>query len=431
MQVICDFHIHSYLSRATSKKMKIDEISKNGKLKGIDLIGTGDFTHPTWLNHIKRNLKDKETEKGSGIFDFNGIKWILTSEVATIYKQDGKTRKIHHVIHAPDLETAQQINSRLDDFGKLESDGRPILTGITSPELVEILMEISKDILLYPAHAWTSWYGVLGEFSGFDSIKECYKDQMKNIHALETGLSSDPQMNWRISELDDLTLLSSSDAHSPWGWRLGREVTVFNLDKLSYKNVTKAIKQNDRKKLEMTIEVEPSYGKYHFTGHRKCGINLHPNEALKRDNKCPICGKKMTVGVLQRVEKLADRPEDYNPDNRTPFKSMLPLYEIISTATGVNRLYSNPVIRKQNKLIDEFGNEFNVLLNTPKEDLLKITNEKIADAIIKTREGDVKYIPGYDGVYGVPVFSDERYQKLKKEQISKAKEQKNLRDFSK
>jgi len=219
MQIIADFHIHSYLSRATSKSMNIEEISRNGKLKGLNLVGTGDFTHPVWLAQTKEKLGGNETESDSGIFEFDGMNWILTGEIATIYTQDNKTRKIHHVIHAPSIEVVEQINEALQKYGKLQADGRPILTGITSPEFVETLMKISTDILVYPAHAWTSWFGVIGEFSGFDSLEECYQEQIKHIHALETGLSSDPLMNWRVSSLDKFTLLSNSDSHSPWVWR--------------------------------------------------------------------------------------------------------------------------------------------------------------------------------------------------------------------
>lgn len=431
MRIIADFHIHSYLSRATSKSMTIEEISKHGKLKGLSLVGTGDFTHPTWLMQIKEKLGSNETENGSGVFEFDGMNWMLTGEVATIYTHDGKTRKVHHVIHAPAVEVVEQINEALQKYGKLRADGRPMLTGITSPELVELLMEISNKILIYPAHAWTSWFGVIGEFSGFDSLEECYQEQIKHIHALETGMSSDPLMNWRVPSLDKFTLLSNSDSHSPWVWRIGREANVFDLDKLTYHAINDAIIKKDPKRLKFTIEVEPSYGKYHFTGHRKCGINLHPNEALKFDNKCPICGRKLTVGVMQRVEKLAHRPEGSKPDNTIPFKSLLPLYEIISSVTGVNQLYSKRVIEQQDALIAKFGDEFNILINAEREELLKATNEKIADAIIKTRNGEVRYIPGYDGVYGIPVFSDEEYEKLKKKQVAKAKEQRSLKDFKK
>jgi uncharacterized protein (TIGR00375 family) len=430
MRVIADFHIHSYLSRATSKSMRIDELSENGKLKGLDLIGTGDFTHPVWFAHIKEKLKARETANGSGIFNFKGMNWVLTGEIATIYYEGGKSRRVHHVLHAPSFDVAKQINEAFSKRSNLEADGRPILK-TPSPELVEILMEISKDILIYPAHAWTSWYGVIGEFSGFDTLEDCYHDQIKHIHALETGMSSDPIMNWRISGLDKFTLLSNSDSHSPWVWRIGREANVFELGRLTYNNIHDAIKKRDPKRLKFTIEVEPSYGKYHFTGHRACGINIHPKEALKTDNLCRVCGRKLTVGVLQRVEKLADREEGFKPRGAIPFKSLLPLYEIVSHAMGVNQLYSKRVIALQDALIQRFGNEFEVLLNASEKDLLKATNEKIVDGIIKTREGKAKYIPGYDGVYGIPVFTDEEYSKLKKRQVSKAKEQRSLKDFKK
>lgn len=430
-QIFTDFHLHSYLSRATSREMNLEQISKNALLKGLHVLGTGDFTHPTWFKELKQKLQPS----GDGIFKFGEVFWIITGEVSTIYNQDSKTRKVHHVIHVPDFDVATQINDILAKRGDLFADGRPMFSELTSPELVELIMEVSDDVFIYPAHAWTSWYGVLGEFSGFNSLEECYQDQIKHIHALETGMSSDPAMNWRLSMLDRFTLLSNSDSHSPWTWRIGREANVFDfgpdfdLGGLTYKKLHDAI--TTRKGLAFTVEVDPSYGKYHFSGHRTCGINLHPKEALKFGNSCPICGRKLTIGVLQRVEKLADRPEGFKPDAAAPFKSLLPLYEIVSFATGVSQLYSRRVIEQQNGLIKSFGSEFDILLNVPKMELLKVTDQKIADAIIKARNGEVKYIPGYDGVYGVPVFSEEEYEKLKKKHMAKAKEQRSLKDFKK
>jgi len=429
MRIIADFHLHSHFSYACSKKMVFEEIARNGKLKGLDLVGTGDFTQPIWLKEIEEKIAPNETGKDSGIFEYDGMKWMLTTELSTIYTQDSKTRKIHHVIHAPSIDVVKQIREFVDKYGKLDLDGRPTLTGITSPELVENLIRISEKILIYPAHAWTSWFGVVGEFSGFDSVEECYKDQTKHIHAIETGMSSDPSMNWRVSSMDKFTMISNSDAHSPWVWRIGREANVFDLEKVTYDEINESIVKENPKKMKFTIETEPSYGKYHFTGHRKCGVNIDPKDAIEMDNICPVCGKKMTIGVMQRVEKLADREEGYNPDNRIPFKSLLPLYEIISSVTGVNRLYSNPVIRKQDELIEKFGSEFNVLLDADKEELSNVAGERIADAIIKTRNGEVEYIPGYDGIYGVPVFSKEKYDKLDKDRIKSSKEQRNLNDF--
>jgi len=224
-------------------------------------------------------------------------------------------------------------------------------------------MQISKDILIYPAHAWTPWMSCLGSKSGFDSIEECYQDRVKYIFALETGLSSNPPMNWRLSKLDKFTLLSNSDSHSPWTWRLGREANVFELKKLSYWKILDVIKNKDKKRFLYTIEVDPNYGKYHWDGHRNCGISLHPKDAIKLNNICPKCGKKLTIGVLHRVEELADRPEGFVPKDAIPFKSLLPLYEIISFATGVNQLYSRKVLKEHDKLIENFGNELNVLLN--------------------------------------------------------------------
>ncbi|MFH1623222.1 MAG: endonuclease Q family protein [Candidatus Aenigmatarchaeota archaeon] len=431
MQVIADFHIHSRYSRATSSEMGIEEISRNGRLKGLQLVGTGDFTHPSWLDEIRAKIGRNETQAGSGVFEHSGMLWMLTSEVATIYTQDGRTRKVHHVLHAPSIEVVEQINEALGKYGRLASDGRPMLSGITSPALVELLMQISKDILVYPAHAWTSWFGVVGEFSGFDSLEQCYLDQTKNVHALETGMSSDPAMNWRVPSMDRFTILSNSDSHSPWPWRIGREANVFDIgeSRLSYAEINDAIVSKDPKRLKFTIEVDPSYGKYHFTGHRACGVSMGPEDARKVGNVCPVCGRKMTVGVAQRVEDVAGRPEGFVPEGAIPFKSLIPLYEIISAALGVNQLYSKRVIGQQDALIARFGSELDVLLNAPEEDMHAATEAKIADAIMRIRKGDVKYVPGYDGVYGAPVFSEEDYERARAKLAGKANKQRSLSDF--
>jgi uncharacterized protein (TIGR00375 family) len=253
-----------------------------------------------------------------------------------------------------------------------------------------------------PAHCWTPWFGVFGSRSGFDSLKECYQDQATKIFAIETGLSSDPQMNWRLSSLDKVGLVSNSDAHSPNPWRLGREANVFEFEKLSYRAVFDAIRLKDRSRFLQTIEVDPAYGKYHFTGHKKCGVSLPPREALRMGNKCPKCGKRLTVGVLQRVEELADRPEGFTPNDVIPFRSLLPLYEVISFATGVNRLYAKAVLEQQDRLIRAFGSELAVLLDVSLEDLLRHSKQVVAQAIVAVRENRLKFTPGYDGVYGVP-----------------------------
>ncbi len=428
MKVFTDLHIHSKYARATSPNMDLENLSKFGKLKGLNLIGTGDFTHPKWLKELKEKLKPVEN---TGLYSFNGMDFMLTTEISTVYTQDNKTRKIHHVIHVPSLEIVDQINDELTKIGaKLDIDGRLLLNERTSVELVEILVKIYSDTLIVPAHVWTPWFSLFGSKSGFDRVEDCYKDQTKNIYAMETGLSSDPAMNWRLSSLDKFVLMSNSDCHSPWPWRLGRECNVFELEKITYREILDAIKKKDKKRFLFTVEVSPFYGKYHWTGHRNCHVSLSPKQSLKVNNVCPVCHRKLTVGVEERVEELADREEGFVPKDAIPFKTLLPLYEIISFVTGTNQLYSKPVIKEQDKLIDKFDNELNVLLNVTKEELLKITSERIADAIIKVREGRVKYIPGYDGVYGRPVFDDEEFKKHEEEKKNiKLHSQKRLIDF--
>jgi len=424
MQIISDFHLHSKYSRATSKNMNIEGLSRGAKVKGLQLLGTGDFTHPLWLREIKQKLGNGD----AGLFVYDDVYFMLTTEVATIFTFEGHTKKVHQIIHAPDFEIVEQINEKLAKYGNLKTDGRPMLT-VPAPEFVESLMGISKEIMITAAHIWTPWYSLFGSKSGFDRIEDCYQDQTKNIFSLETGLSSDPAMNWRLSALDRFTLVSNSDSHSPYSWRLGREVNAFELKKITYQEVFNTIKEKDKKRFLFTVEVEPSYGKYHMDGHRNHGICLTPAEAKKRNNICPVCGRTLTVGVLHRVEELADRPEGFVPKDAIPFKTLLPLYEIISFVTVTNQLYSQKVVEEQNKILNKFGSEFNVLLNVSKEELIKVTSEKIADAIVKIREGKVKYVAGYDGVYGRPVFSEEEFEKIKKQVAAKAKEQRSLKDF--
>ncbi|MBI2547589.1 MAG: DNA helicase UvrD [Candidatus Aenigmarchaeota archaeon] len=420
MQYIADFHLHSKYSRATSKNLSLETLAEGAKIKGLDILSAPDFTHPIWLKEMKSKLMSEK----DGIFEFNGINFILTSEIATIDKFGGKTRHVHHNIHAPSFEIVDQINELLGKFGDLKSDGRPMLT-VSPAEVVEILMEISKDILIYPNHAWTPWRSVFGSIGGYNSLEECYQDQVKNIYALETGLSSNPAMNWMWSKLDNIMLLSNSDAHSANPWRLGREANAFEFEKLAFGEINDTIKKKDGKRFLFTIEVDPNYGKYHFTGHRDCNVNLHPKDAIKLNNICPRCKRKLTVGVLQRLEQLADREEGYVPENAIPFKSLLPLYEIISFVTGQNQLYSKKVIEEQNRLIDRFGSEFNVLLNVSREELVKVTSEKIADAILKIRSSKIGFEAGYDGVYGKPILNDD-FRKS-----NSYVDQKSLADFNK
>ena len=426
MIIYSDLHLHSKFSRATSQQMNLKGLSEGAKIKGLNLLGTGDFTFKLWLDELKQKLEPAE---GMGLFKFDDIWFMLTTEVSTIFNFEGKTKKIHHIIHVTSFDIAEQVNEALTKYGNLKVDGRPTLM-VTAPELVEKIMNISRDIMITSSHIWTPWFSLFGSISGFNSIEECYQDQTKHIFSLETGLSSTPDMNWRLSSLDKFTLVSNSDSHSPHPWRLGREANVFDLEKITYKEIVDAIKNKDKTKFLFTIETKADYGKYHFTGHRNCNISLEPKQALKIMNICPKCGRKLTVGVLQRVEELADRPEGFVPKDAIPFKTLLPLYEIISFVTGTNQLYSQTVIKEQDKLINKFGNELNILLNVQKEELLKVTSEKIVDAIIKVREGEVKYIAGYDGVYGKPVFDEEEFKKHEEKQKSvKIHAQKRLLDF--
>ncbi|MBI3840688.1 MAG: DNA helicase UvrD [Thaumarchaeota archaeon] len=401
MKVIADLQLHSKYAIATSKNMDLEHLAEGARVKGLNLLGTGDFTHPLWLSELKSKL---EPISGTGLFSYSGMNWMLAGEVSTVHEQDGRTRKVHHLIYSPDFPTVSQINEMLSKYGNLSSDGRPVLTGIDSAELVEGLTSISSSVVVIPSHAWTPWFGVFGSRSGFDSLKECYKDQASKIFAIETGLSSDPAMNWRLSSLDKVALVSNSDAHSQNPWRLGREANVFEFEKLTYREVFDSIRLNDLRKFLYTIEVDPAYGKYHLTGHKKCGVALTPAEARSKDNNCPNCGKKLTIGVLQRLEGLAERPEGFVPSGRVPFKDLLPLYEVISVATGVNRLYARGVLEEQDSLIRAFGSELTVLLDATLEGLLRTTKKEVAEAIIAVREGRLKFAPGYDGVYGVPSF---------------------------
>ena len=395
MKIFADLHIHSRYSRATSKEMNIENIEKYAKIKGLNLVGTGDFTHPFWFDELKRNLREVEN---TGLFQFKDkdIFFMLQTEVSNIYEQDGKIRKIHNVIFAPSFAVVEQINEFLKDYGNLSSDGRPIFSKMSCVELVERLIEISKDIIIIPAHAWTPWFGIFGSKSGFDSIEECFQDQTKNIFAIETGLSSDPLMNWRLSSLDKITLISNSDCHSPWPYRLGRELNVFET-KMDYKEIINTIKEKDQKKFLYTIEVDPSYGKYHFDGHRKCNVCLEPKESTKYKSYCPVCRKKLTIGVLHRVEELADREEGFIPKNAIPFKTLLPLSELIATVYHT-QTFSKKVWEGFNKLTKDFGSELKILLEVPREELR--INERLIDLIIKNREGKLKVRAGYDGIYG-------------------------------
>ena len=414
MKVIADLQIHSRFSRATSSSLTLQNLEKYARLKGLNLLGTGDFTHPKWLAELKGELK----EDGSGILaSKSGFHFVLQGEISNIYTQDGKARRIHTLLLARNFEVVEQINAALLKKGRLDYDGRPIF-GFSCMELVEMMKEIDDGIEIIPAHAWTPWYGIFGSMSGFDSVEECFGEKSKHIHAIETGLSSDPAMNWRLSKLDKYTLLSSSDAHSFWPWRLGRECNVFDID-WRYDDILSAIRK--KKNFMETIEMWPHEGKYHYSGHRACNVCLSPKEALKQNSICPKCKRLLTIGVAQRVEQLADRPEGFVPKDAVPFKNIISLSEVISATTG-NEVASKSVWEEYYKLVKEFGNEFNVLLEADETELKKITGEKIALNIMKNRNQKIQFKPGYDGVYGVPIFDKYDDKEIEKESF-KIKEQ--------
>ncbi|MEK6942511.1 MAG: endonuclease Q family protein [Nanoarchaeota archaeon] len=405
MKVFADLQIHSRFSRATSKHLNLTNLEKYARLKGLNLLGTGDFTHPKWLAELKDELK----EDGSGILTSkSGFKFVLQGEISNMYTQDGKGRRIHSLLLARNFEVVEQINKALLKKGRLDYDGRPIF-GFSCIELVEMMKSIDKDIEIIPAHVWTPWFGLFGSATGFDSVEDCFKDQAKHIHAIETGLSSDPAMNWRISKLDKYNLVSSSDAHSFWPWRLGRECNVFNI-KWKYDELLGAIRK--KKGFTETIEMWPHEGKYHYTGHRACKVCLSPKESIKLKDICPVCKKKLTVGVAQRIESLADRKEGFVPKNAVPFRNIISLSEVIA-GTIKAPVASKKVWEEYYKLTNAFGNEFNILLDADEKEINKITTEKIAGSIMRNRSMKIPFLPGYDGEYGIPVF-DEKETKKKK-----------------
>ncbi|RLG46168.1 MAG: DNA helicase UvrD [Thermoproteota archaeon] len=401
MKIYADFHIHSRYSRATSREMSIPNLAYWAEKKGLNLLGTGDFTHPIWLRELKALLKPSEFE---GFYIYNRTFFVLTAEVNTVFERGGKVHKIHHLILAPNFEAVDSLNSILERRGDLISDGRPSLH-MTPAELVDSVLEVGQDFEVIPAHIWTPWFSLFGSVSGFNSVEEAFEDASVHIHALETGLSSDPPMNWRLSCLDRYALVSSSDAHSPWSWRIGRELNVFSLGEPSFKALLRAIRNKSPSEFLFTIETNPAYGKYHYDGHSRCGISLHPREAMKLGNRCPVCGKRLTIGVLHRVEELADRPEGYRPQEALPYRDLLPLYEIISFSLGSGQKYSKSMLNVYNGLINRFGNELKILLESPIDEISACAGEDIANSILMIREGRVRIEPGYDGVYGRPIFS--------------------------
>ena len=403
MKTIADLHIHSRFSMATSKEGTPENLDFWARKKGISLIGTGDFTHPVWREELKERLvsegnglyrlRDEYVKEDSRKFPGEGTRFVVSGEISSIYKKNGKTRKVHNVILLPSLEAADAMAQHLEKIGNIHSDGRPIL-GLDSHDLLEMMMDVCPEGILIPAHIWTPHFSVLGAKSGFDSVEECFEELAPYIHALETGLSSDPAMNWRISKLDRYQLVSNSDAHSPS--KLGREANLLDID-CSYEGLYRALQTGEG--LEGTVEFFPEEGKYHFDGHRKCGVSLSPVEAERLGGICPVCGKKLTMGVDHRVEQLADRAEGFVKKDGKKYESLVPLPEVISACMGYSTA-SKKVQGCFEQMIQTLGTEFDILRNVPSEDIKSCAGERIAEGIENVRTGNVKRIPGYDGEYG-------------------------------
>ena len=404
MEIIADLQIHSKHSRATSKNLSIENLEKYAKIKGINLFGTGDFQHPLH----RKEIDEKLTEDDKGILRTKtGFPFLWQTEVSLMYSQDGKRRAVHLLIFAPNTTTADKITEYLGSKGRLDYDGRPIF-GISCRDLTKELKDIDDKIEIIPAHCMTPWFGVFGSKSGFDSIKEGFGDQADKIYAIESGISADPEMLWRFEEVAEgkINIVSFSDAHSFWPWRIGRECTIFDIDELSYDNIIKAIRTGEG--LKATIETPPSYGKYHWDGHSKCNFSSSPEETKKLNGICPKCNKPLIIGVDYRVEEIAKHPLGFKPENFRPYYSLLPLHELISFFIGT-AMTSKTVWSIYNSLIDNFKDEFNVLLNVSKEEFLEEdVGEKLIELILLNREGKLKIDPGFDGEYGRIILEEKQ-----------------------
>ncbi len=466
MQIIADLQLHSKYSRAVSPEMVIPKMYEWNLKKGIGLLATGDWTHPIWRRELKVNLDElgngllkikpevlKQIQKGmlkqvQHDGSVNDPSFLLSGEVSCIYSHNGKTRRNHILMFAPSFDVVDKISNELVKRGcNISSDGRPII-GLTSQEMCEVAWSVSEDVLVIPAHAWTPWFSLYGSMSGYDSLTECFGQYSDRIYAIETGLSSDPSMNWRIKELDTRTLISCSDSHS--GPKLMREATIFEIPKnhqLNFKSISDSLKnyQRDLKlpHIAATVEFYPEEGKYHYSGHRACNIRWSPEEVKQKGTICPVCGRTITIGVLERIEKLASRSvkdlqiyqkplgnltikATYSKKypNRAPYLSLVPLMEIVAESFGVNS-YSIKVRAEYDKIVESFGGEFNVLVKTPKEKIAAISNEKLAVGVENVRSGNIVIIPGYDGVFGTVKVWNEGKKNTQEAEINK-KEQMSM-----
>ncbi|MFV1916883.1 MAG: endonuclease Q family protein [Patescibacteria group bacterium] len=429
MKVIADLEVHSKYARAVSPRNTLPNISEWAEKKGIGLVGTGDFTHPVWLRELEAQLEEEK----KGIYKLKGVdqktRFLLTSEVSCIYSHKGKGRRVHLMIYLPGFSKVRQFNKELVKLGaNLMSDGRPII-GLTLAQVAKIALAVEPDAIIVPAHIWTPWFGFYGHLGGFESLEEAFGDIADSIHTIETGLSSDPAMNWKIEELSNRNIVSFGDAHSPQ--KLGREATVLEVKALDYENIRTALNTRPKSstginsKIAYTIEFYPEEGKYHYTGHRKCNVIYSPKQARKMGVACPVCGRSLTLGVMSRVEQLASREIETEAEKdklgvrwikdrkgvRPPYVMLVPLAEIISEALGVG-VGSQKVMGVYEQLVKTIGPEFKILLNTPTEELGKVADPKVVEGITRVRSGDIVIEPGYDGVFGkVKIWKDEGVEK--------------------
>ena len=397
MTYAADLHLHSYFARGTSRDLTFENLAKWAKIKGIDLLASADFTHPVWFEETGAKLH----ERGDGLYELDGVRFVLGTEINCTGEQGGKHRRVHMLVFAPSLETVARINSALESKGALHSDGRPSIRA-TPKELVSLLLEIDDRCFVIPAHAWTPWFGIYGSKSGFDSLEECFGDTWAHVPAIETGLSSDPAMNWRMPELDGRSIVSFSDAHSlP---KMGRELTYFNGD-LSYDGLLNSLRTQA---IAYTVEFFPEEGKYHHSGHRKCGVSLSPAEVGEGDGRCPKCGRKLTLGVMHRVHELGQRDVEtwadeeglrQSADGRPPFRSMVALDLVLAESLGVG-VKSKKVRTAYQTLVFELGSEMSVLMDSPTGEIGRVAGSRVAEGVDRVRRGQVKIVPGFDGQYG-------------------------------
>lgn len=426
MNFYADLHIHSRFSRATSPELNLESLSPWAQLKGLQVIGTGDCIHPGWLKELKEKLEPAE----EGFYKLRDplpkdrqafippscrgkVRFLLSCEISSIYKRGEKVRKVHNVVLLPNFEAAGKLQSRLERIGNIRSDGRPIL-GLDARDLLEIVLETHPLSYLIPAHIWTPWFSVLGSKGGFNSIEECFGDLTPHLFAMETGLSSDPPMNWRLSQLDPYVMVSNSDAHSPA--KLGRESNIFDTD-FSYPGIYQALSDRKNKGLLGTVEFFPQEGKYHYDGHRSCSTRMHPRETLKHEGICPVCGKPVTVGVMARVEELANHPEGRKSPCWRPYDSLIPLPEIIGEARGVGP-NSRAVQKTFFEMLSKLGNEMAILRDIPLDAIKTACGSLIAEGIRRVREGEVEIAAGYDGEYGTVRIFSPRERVVNEDQMS-------------